>query len=72
MNRELRVAALNHEPVDGTGVHNSADFTPVFAHCRHIHYPRCRFATVLKSGFDKRLPTVGRLFYCCQPPPRAL
>jgi hypothetical protein len=46
MNRELRVATLYDEPVDGTSVHNSADFTSAFAHHCHHSYPRCRFATV--------------------------
>lgn len=39
MNRELQVSTLNDEPVDGMGVHNSANFTSVFPHRRHHSLP---------------------------------
>lgn len=35
MNRELRIATLYDEPMNGMGIYDSANFTAVLAQCRH-------------------------------------
>src|SRR5579872_5761950 len=76
MNRELRVAALYDEPVDRTGVHNSADFTSVFAHRRHHSLSLVPLSPLPLRGSQTpaldRLSGTDRQFYYCQPPPSAL
>ena len=45
-NSEVRVSALNHEPVNGVGGYPSADFTTKFAYRRHS-FPIVKPATGL-------------------------